>query len=138
MNFKKIFSTVLLLGVMAIPFTGVLAANNESCQLSSSVLNMMTSKGYTSCSTTCNFVSTPECGTCCLINTIYNVVDWAFIVIMAVAVGMIVWAAFLYMNSGGDATKLEGAKNKVLYAAVGIVVALLAKALPGIVLSVVG
>jgi len=51
---------------------------------------------------------------------------------------MIVWAAFLYLTSAGDTTKLGQAKDKVLYAAVGIVVALLAKALPGIVLSVVG
>lgn len=137
MNFKKIFTTVFLLGVMAMPLSAVLAAN-ESCQLSTSVLNMMVSKGYTFCSATCNFVSTPQCGTCCLINTIYNIVDWAFIVIMAVAVGMIVWAAFLYLTSAGDTTKLGQAKDKVLYAAVGIVVALLAKALPGIVLSVVG
>ncbi|HOI60237.1 MAG TPA: pilin [Candidatus Pacearchaeota archaeon] len=133
MNFKKLFATVFLLSFMALP---TLAAN-ESCRLSDTVLNMMAEKEY-NCQKTCNFVTNSDCGTCCLINTIYNITDWAFLIIMVVAVGMIIWGAFTYLTSSGEPNAIAAANKKILFAAIGIVVALLAKAVPGIVLSIVG
>lgn len=136
MNFKKLFATVFLLGFMALP---ILAAN-ESCKLSTSVYKMMEEEGY-NCTDpavgVCNFITNSDCGTCCLINTIYNVTDWAFLIIMAIAVGMIIWGAFTYLTSAGDVNATAAANKRILFAAIGIVVALLAKAAPGIVLSIV-
>ena len=84
MNFKKLFAIIFLLGFVSIPLIA-LADQTESCIMSDSVLTMMQKRGYTDCSNRCNFVDTPQCGTCCLVNTIYSIADWAFIFIMAAA-----------------------------------------------------
>jgi hypothetical protein len=47
----------------------------------------------------------------------------------AVSVVMIIFAGFRYVTSGGDAKAVEGAKNTIMYAVIGLVVALLAYAI---------
>lgn len=133
MNFKKLFATVFLLGFMALP----IFAANESCRLSPSVYKMMTAEGYNCTEGVCNFMTNYDCSTCCLINTVYNITDWAFLIIMVVAVGMIIWGAFIYLTSGGNPEATASANKRILFAAIGIIVALLAKAAPGIILSIV-
>jgi hypothetical protein len=49
-------------------------------------------------------------------------------VVGAVAVIMIVIGGLRYVISGGDATQVQGAKNTILYALVGIIIAILAYA----------
>jgi hypothetical protein len=136
MNFKKLFAIIFLLGFVSIPLIA-LADQTESCIMSDSVLTMMQKRGYTDCSNRCNFVDTPQCGTCCLVNTIYSIADWAFIFIMAAAVIMIILGAADYLKSGGDASALQDANKKIVTAAAAIIIALLAKAVPGIVLSII-
>lgn len=136
MNFKKLFAIIFLLGFVSVPLIA-LADKTESCIMSDSVLRMMEARGYTECSTNCNFVDTPQCGTCCLVNTIYSIADWAFIFIMAAAVIMIILGAADYLKSGGDASALQDANKKIVTAAAAIIIALLAKAVPGIVLSII-
>ncbi len=136
MNFKKLFAIIFLLGFVSVPLIA-LADKTESCNMSRSVLTMMQNRGYTECSQECNFVDTPQCGTCCLVNTVYSVADWAFIFIMAAAVIMIILGAADYLKSGGDASALQDANKKIVTAAAAIIIALLAKAVPGIVLSII-
>ena len=49
-------------------------------------------------------------------------------IVGAVAVIMIVIGGLRYVISGGDATQVQGAKNTILYALVGIIIAILAYA----------
>ena len=139
MNFKKIFAT---LAVAAIIIPSGFALAEGSCRITNADrLSGFQNEGLY-CSSTCNFVTDPmnsaygDCGTCCLLNTVYNIVDWAFLAIMAIAVVMIIWGAIDYLTSAGDTDKLKTANQKILYAAIGIVIALLAKAVPSIVLSI--
>lgn len=46
-----------------------------------------------------------------------------------VAVVMIIIGGFLYLTSGGDSNRVASAKNTIIYAIVGLVIALLAQAL---------
>ncbi|MBI3627552.1 MAG: hypothetical protein HY220_02270 [Candidatus Sungbacteria bacterium] len=50
--------------------------------------------------------------------------------IMAISVFAILYAAFLYITSGGDTTKVFQANRLILYAVVGIAIAVLAKIIP--------
>lgn len=52
-----------------------------------------------------------------------------------VAVIMIIFGGFKYITSSGDAGKLESAKNTILYAVVGLLVAILAFAIVNFVIS---
>jgi hypothetical protein len=48
---------------------------------------------------------------------------------------MIIIGGFRYVVSGGDSAGVEGAKNTILYAVIGLVVALLAQAIVVFVIS---
>jgi len=56
-------------------------------------------------------------------------------IIGAIAVLMLIIGALRYVTSNGDATQLTGAKNTILYAAVGIVLAAMANAIVNFVLT---
>lgn len=64
--------------------------------------------------------------------TITNVL---LFIIGAISVIMIVIGGLRYVISGGDSAQVTGAKNTILYAVVGLVVALLAYAIINFVLS---
>lgn len=60
-----------------------------------------------------------------IFSTIANIL---LLILGAVAVIMLIVGGFRYVVSGGDSTAVEGAKNTILYAIIGIVVAFLAYA----------
>lgn len=64
-----------------------------------------------------------------------KIVNTFLFLIGAIAVAMIVYAGFQYVNSGGDSGKVSAAKNTILYAVIGIVVATLAYAIVNFVVS---
>jgi len=62
---------------------------------------------------------------------------YMFIILIALCVVFILVAAYQYLTSSGDEGKVHDATMKITYAAVAVAVALLAKAFPVIVTSVV-
>lgn len=67
--------------------------------------------------------------------TLFN---WLFILVMFAAVVYIVLAAWNYLTASGDGKKIEKANHMLLYAVIGVVVAVMAKNIPRIAASVVG
>jgi len=61
-----------------------------------------------------------------LVDVLKNVVRWIYVIFFIFAVMFIIFAAFSYLTAGGDAEKVDKAKNRIVYAAVAIAVALLA------------
>ena len=59
-----------------------------------------------------------------------------FFLVGAVAVGAIIYGGLQYALSGGDQNRLETAKNTILYAVVGLVVAILSYAIAAFVIGV--
>ena len=54
---------------------------------------------------------------------------WFLFFVVLAAVVMIVMAGWEYVQAAGDSKKIQAALNRIIYAVVGIVVALLAKAI---------
>ena len=77
-------------------------------------------------------------GMYCLLNTIYNVTDWIFIILMLIVVVLIITGAFMFATAGGNPEKTTTARNFILYAIIGLVVGLIAKAIPTIVRLIMG
>ncbi|MDB5177185.1 MAG: rane protein of unknown function [Candidatus Saccharibacteria bacterium] len=67
-----------------------------------------------------------------LIKTIVNVL---LFILGAVAVIMIIFGGIKYTTSNGDSSQITSAKNTILYAVVGLVVAILAYAIVNFVVS---
>ena len=80
-------------------------------------------------------ISVKAWGTICLVNTINTVTDWIFFLLVSVAFILILIAGFLWMTSGGDATKQKQAGGMIAAALVGIVIAILSRIIPGIVIG---
>jgi len=78
----------------------------------------------------------PAWGAICIVNSINTIIDWAFILLLVVAVGVIVIAGFMMIISRGDST-MTGAAGKMVGAVlVGIVIVLLARMIPAIVTGI--
>jgi len=67
-----------------------------------------------------------------------QIVDWIFIVVMVFATIFIVLAGFQFITAGGDPQGVAQARNKLLYAAVGIIVAVLSRGIIAAVKSLIG
>lgn len=70
-----------------------------------------------------------------LIQTVVNVM---FFILGAVAVIMIIWSGIRYVTSAGNQTAVVSAKNTLIYAVVGLIVALLAYAIVSFVIEAIG
>jgi hypothetical protein len=73
-----------------------------------------------------------------ILNDLCVVFAWMFYFLIVVAVIFVIWAAFKYLLAGGDPEKVKAAGATLLYAAVAIGVALLAKAIPLVIGSFLG
>ncbi len=81
--------------------------------------------------------SGPQTGAQLLV-IIDTVTNWIFAGFVSLAVVMIILAALQFVTSGGDAVKLGEARQKLIWAAIGIGVALLSRAFVPAIRSVMG
>ncbi len=95
---------------------------------------------YAACNITGGAQSGAECakGTgapSSLPNQIKNITDLLLLAIGVISVIMIIIGGIRYATSGGDDTGVKGAKDTILYAVIGLVVALLSYAIVNFVLG---
>ena len=64
--------------------------------------------------------------------------NWMLFIVGILAIVMLIFGGIRYVVSGGDPSKVKDAKNTILYAIIGLVVAILGYALVSWVISVVG
>lgn len=62
-------------------------------------------------------------------NTVGSIVNVLLWVVGILAVTMIVWSGFKYITSAGDTSKVTSAKSTLIYAVVGLIIAILAYAI---------
>lgn len=77
-------------------------------------------------------------GMFCLFNTIYNVTNWLFYFLIVIAVLFVILGGAAYMLSGGNAEKAEKGKAIIIYAIVGLALALIAKLIPSVIRLIIG
>ena len=74
--------------------------------------------------------------TICIVNTVNSIVDWIFILLLVVSVGLIAVAGFMFMTAGADAEKQKTAGGMIRAAIIGIVIAILARVVPALVTGI--
>ncbi len=67
-----------------------------------------------------------------------KVANWATGLLIALSTLFIIFAAFLYVTAGADPGNVDKAKTIIMYAVIGIVVALLSQVVAGVVKAVIG
>ena len=117
---KILFSAAVAIGLVAAPLMpATVFAQNPAQQIQQGV----TSVGGT------------QTGTQDLSDKIKTVVNTLLFILGAIAVVMIVIGGIRYTTSNGDASAIKGAKDTILYAVIGLVVAILAYAIVNFVIS---
>lgn len=72
-----------------------------------------------------------------LIDRIYRVGNVVFTILILFATGMILYAGFTYMTAAGKDEKVKEANKMIIYAAIGVLAAVFAKAIPLVVKNIV-
>jgi len=67
-----------------------------------------------------------------------NITNWLFYFLIILAVIFIIFAAFKYLTAAGEPEKVKSAGHMLLYAAIAIVVGIIAKAVPSLIGSFLG
>lgn len=84
------------------------------------------------------FVAPGDSALLCTYGLIKFATQVVFILILALAVLLIAYAAFLFLTAGNNPEKQGKARNIFLFAIVGLLLAVLAKVIPTIVRSLIG
>ncbi|GAH21146.1 unnamed protein product, partial [marine sediment metagenome] len=77
-----------------------------------------------------------DCPMCCVLDTIYTVTDWIFAGVVALVVIFVLIGAFNLLTAAGSPEKVKSGRDFIIYASIGMIVAILAKAIPAIVKAI--
>lgn len=141
----SVLGSLSVLAVLALPLL-VLAqappAEVTGCTMRHNLTGTAwTSKGFIcpAVGSSCPFDSTTfTCAVCCLMDSVYTVTDWIFVGITFVAVVMVLLGAYNMVTAAGNPEKVTAGKNYILWAAIGFIVALMARAIPAIARNILG
>jgi len=75
---------------------------------------------------------------CCLFNTVLYATDWIFIIILAIVIIFVLMGAFTLLTSAGSDEKVNTGRNYIIFALIGLGAALLARAFPYILRTIMG
>jgi len=73
-----------------------------------------------------------------LLSLMEAVGDWIFTGFLLFAIIFIVLAAFQFAKDGGDPTQVAAARKNMIFAVIGIIIALSAKGLVTVVIKIIG
>jgi len=73
---------------------------------------------------------------CCVAHSVATVTDWIFVILLSIAVILVLIGAINILTAAGDPLKLGKGRDYILWAAIGLVVAFFAKAIPAIVRAI--
>jgi len=73
-----------------------------------------------------------------LSTTLNQIMNYVVGILIVVAIFYVIWAAYDFVTSNGSEEKVNGARKKIMYAMIGIIVALLAKGIVALVLGAAG
>ncbi|MDP2864248.1 MAG: hypothetical protein Q8N73_01145 [bacterium] len=131
---KKTLPALILLSLLAVLFLPMVAVADVA-PTSCKITRPITLPNGTTCPPSADIETQ---GACCLLQAIYNVTDWIFVFLIALATVFVIIGAFLLLTAAGAPERIASGRNYIIYAAVGLAVAFLSKAIPGIVKLIVG
>ena len=81
--------------------------------------------------------TTDSWGLVCLLDTILTVTDWIFNALVIASTILVIWGGWTLTTSGGDEKKVSKGREWIMFAMIGLAMALLSKAVPSIVMAIV-
>jgi hypothetical protein len=130
---KKVVSALVLASLM-LPAMALAQTPSTGCTITHSEVG-----GLTGCpsSGACDFATNPICGACCVLEAVYTVADWIFFALVAMVALLVIWGGFTIATAGGAPDKVGQGRNFILYAMIGLALALLSRAIPALVRALI-
>lgn len=123
---RLLMNLVVALGLILVPATAFAADPPPTCDTGSGAKKeVLGGLGQTGTNCDASGVS----------NAVATAVEVLSIIAGAVAIIMIIYSGLKYITSGGDTSKVASAKNALIYAVVGIAVAVLAQTIVRVVVN---
>ncbi|MDP4006995.1 MAG: hypothetical protein Q8P55_00150 [bacterium] len=72
-----------------------------------------------------------------VLQVIERIGSWVFAFFLAISIIFLIWGAFEFVTGTGDPQKVSAAKQRLIYAVIGISLALLANAVPAVLRSII-
>lgn len=116
--------------LFAVAFTISLFSFQPAALAATSIVTQSCSNPGASKSSVCADASSAS-----LSNTVRQLINTLLIVLGAISVIVIVMGGIKYVTSDGDSSKIKGAKDTILYAVVGLIVAVLSFSIVNFVLD---
>ena len=151
---RKIVSALTLIGFLGILFVPLMVSGQEApkeCCVLKRAIKLENATCSVSSIAAPNAAAAAECGAgnyCtesgprwgmfCLMNTMYSITDWIFVILVGLAGIFVIIGAMNLLTSAGDPAKVTSGRNYIMYAAIGLVVGLLSKAVPALVKLISG
>ncbi|MBZ9572071.1 hypothetical protein KJA15_01945 [Patescibacteria group bacterium] len=129
---SKVISVLVLVSLLTFLVLPMVALAQDTCTLEEDLSDI-----HPDC-TAGSEVDLDTYGMCCLVNSIYVVTKWLTFIIGGVVGLMIIAGAFMIVTAGGNPEKVTSGRNLILYAVIGMVVALFARAIPAIAKAILG
>ena len=146
---KKVLTSLILVSLLAISAAPLVASAQETipseikqCTMRHALTGTdWQARGF-SCvasGSICTFGDTTKtCGVCCIMDTVYTVTDWIFVFVITLVIIFILLGAFNLLTAAGTPEKIKSGRDYIIFACIGMLVALLAKSIPWIVRNVLG
>jgi hypothetical protein len=138
---------ILLLGALVVPALVLAQTGPQECCKLNQAITIAPGETYAanacvgdpaataatcSCGVPTGANATTKWGLICALNVIYTLVNWIFLFLVIVAIALTLMGAWDIMQSGDPAKTVSG-RNKIVVAAIGLLVAFAAKAIPSFV-----
>jgi len=134
---KKIFSSLILISLLLATLVpaAVLAQPVQSCTLRHEIT---LGEDTYSVGTEIDEDINKAWGMFCMLDSVYTVIDWIFFGLVAAVSLLTIWGAFEILTAAGDPDKLKKGRERIMWAMVGLAVALLSRAIPSLVAAIIG
>lgn len=133
---KKITNIILLTALLTIALLPVIgyAQAPDTCEIKADPSNYVPTDWNCPTSGEC-VLDSPDmpCALCCTVSMVLYATNIIFVGIMIVVVILVLLGAFNILTAAGDTDKINKGRDYILYAAVGMAIALIAKGVPMIV-----
>ncbi|MFH1671700.1 MAG: hypothetical protein ABH889_02945 [Candidatus Portnoybacteria bacterium] len=140
---KALVSLVLIsfLGIMLVPLAvnaQIDVSSKDECTMKRDIIVGGDVGANGTCEDTETYPIDGKDSICCVLNTMYSIADWIFVILIGVASIFIIIGAMNLVMAAGDPGKVKTGRDYIMFAAIGLFVAFIARAIPGLVLMVIG
>lgn len=127
---KKIIPGLILLTLLSLLVVPIIAEAQPVAPVDSCTIRTTDVALIPDCVGVPAVASYDEWAICCVMDKVYMITNWIFWLVLALSIIFILYGGFLIVAAGGSEERVTKGRTFIMWAIIGFVVAVLARALP--------